>query len=385
MARPPKKGLDYFNIDCRLTDEIKYLIAKHGPEGYGIFILLQKKCYETEGYYTPWGEKNLFLFATEIGSDVEKVRGVLKTCLKENLFAESIYLNFQVLTSQDIQERFLHIVTNSKRKDTALEERISLLPTGSLRSKLEFPPEETSLTPEEMPQMKEKETKGNQSNNIPGPDGPGPAGNDGGGKEKETEAFYKKLEPKVRADKNYLVKFIRTHRPTFIEPYFDLWNVFAQATGLAQIKTISESRRRKFAVRIREKEFDLENILRKAAGSDFVKSGRWFGWDWILENDKNYLKVLEGNYDAAKPDKPAPGAAVKKPSGFSEDLAYLISRAQEGPLDPQFINPELYDFMVSRSFIPVGVLQSFPGNNDLERKVAGVIDYINKHAKQPTK
>lgn len=379
MARPPKKGLDYFNIDCRLTDEIKYLIAKHGPEGYGIFVLLQKKCYETEGYYAPWTEKNLFLFATEIGSDVEKVRVVLKTCLRENLFAEKLYLDFQVLTSQDIQERFLHIVTNSKRKDTRIEERFNLLSDGSLRDKLEFTPEETFKTPEETPQIKGKDIKEKESNISPGPDGPGPESQ--GDKEKEKERFYKALDPRDRGDKKYLVRFIRSQRPTFIEPYFDLWNIFAKETGLPQVQKISESRRRKFAVRIREKDFDFENILRKAKESAFVRSGRWFGWDWILENDKNYLKVLEGNYDGANPEKPAAGAGPKKPSNHSEELAYLIGREEEGQLDPQFINLELYDFMVARSFIPVGVLQNFPGNTDNERKLAGILDYIKKHAK----
>ena len=41
-------------------------------------------------------------------------------------------------------------------------------------------------------------------------------------------------------------------------------------------------------------------ILRKAQCSDFLISSKWFGFDWLLENDGNYLKVLEGNYDNGK-------------------------------------------------------------------------------------
>jgi hypothetical protein len=34
-----------------------------------------------------------------------------------------------------------------------------------------------------------------------------------------------------------------------------------------------------------------------------TKYGKWFGFDWIIENNSNYIKVLEGNYDK-KEDKP---------------------------------------------------------------------------------
>lgn len=380
MARPPKKGLDYFNIDCQLTDSIKYLLALHGPAGYGIYILLLKKCYETNGYYTEWTEKTLTIFARDIGADVENVRGVLKTCLQESIFSEKILNDFQVLTGQDIQERFIHIVTDSKRINKEIAPAYTLLPTSLRPAKPEFTPEETpppvTITPEEMPQSKVNEIK--EKDNTPAADAAGTAS-----QEEDVKKIYRSLDEKIRENKSAMVRLIRQYRPQFLDPYVDLWNIFAKETGLSPVKKISDSRRRKFAVRIREEAFNFEEILRKAKGSSFLRLGKWFGLDWLLENDKNYLKVLEGNYEGngQAPGAGSPAAKKSAPKGFTEELDYLIGRQREGELDPQFINPELYDFCTARGYIPIGVLQSFPGATDQERKRAGVLAYITQTAK----
>jgi len=86
-------------------------------------------------------------------------------------------------------------------------------------------------------------------------------------------------------------------RPKDIEPYRDFWNMFATEKGLATIQTINDERRRKFKVRLGEKAFDFLDVISKASKSEFLKTSSWFGWDWIFENQKNYVKVVEGNYD----------------------------------------------------------------------------------------
>lgn len=92
-------------------------------------------------------------------------------------------------------------------------------------------------------------------------------------------------------------------RPTEVEAYVDFWNLFAKEKGLAQIKIVSDSRKRKLKVRIREKAFDLPAILGKAKDSPFLLQNKFFSFDWVIENDKNYLKVIEGNYDKPKPEE----------------------------------------------------------------------------------
>jgi hypothetical protein len=113
-------------------------------------------------------------------------------------------------------------------------------------------------------------------------------------------SIYEELEK----NKKSIYQFIKQHNPDFIDPYVDFWNLFAQERGMSEVKTVNDQRRKKFKVRIKEKEFNFTEILRKAGQSEFLlTSGKWFGFDWIIENNANYLKVLEGNYDKQQIEK----------------------------------------------------------------------------------
>jgi hypothetical protein len=97
-----------------------------------------------------------------------------------------------------------------------------------------------------------------------------------------------------------IYKFISNNKPQFIEPYVALWNFFATKNSLSQVSTINDKRKKKFQVRIKEKAFDFIQILKVAGKSEFLLTGKWFGFDWIIENEGNYLKVIEGNYQRQK-------------------------------------------------------------------------------------
>jgi hypothetical protein len=107
---------------------------------------------------------------------------------------------------------------------------------------------------------------------------------------------YKELQK----GKDAIFNFIKTNSPDFIEPYVDYWNLFAEAMKLPKVVSISKSRKRKFYLRLNDPSFSFTQILRKASQSNFILSGNWFGFDWIIENENNFLKVLEGKYDNGK-------------------------------------------------------------------------------------
>ena len=75
--------------------------------------------------------------------------------------------------------------------------------------------------------------------------------------------------------------------------------------------TISENRKNKMRLRIAEmggseKAMEiLKGIFLKMEESSFLKGDNRRGWkasfDWLFENDKNWVKVWEGNYDNEKP------------------------------------------------------------------------------------
>lgn len=93
----------------------------------------------------------------------------------------------------------------------------------------------------------------------------------------------------------------------------EMWNEIC--TAFPRLMTISENRRNKIRLRIAEmggteKAMQvLKHIFEKMQSSNFLKGDNKRGWkasfDWILENDKNWVKVYEGNYDN-KPDQQNP-------------------------------------------------------------------------------
>jgi len=83
--------------------------------------------------------------------------------------------------------------------------------------------------------------------------------------------------------------------------YVVIWNSFAcKHPALAQIKEITASRAKKLNLRLKESSFVFENILLSAEEQDFLmgkNDRKWvFSFDWLIENDTNYMKVLELKY-----------------------------------------------------------------------------------------
>lgn len=85
----------------------------------------------------------------------------------------------------------------------------------------------------------------------------------------------------------------------------DMWNEVC--TGYPKLHSLSESRKNKMRNRIAEmggaeKAIQLlRDIFEKMQRSNFLRGDNRRGWkasfDWVFENDKNWVKVYEGNYD----------------------------------------------------------------------------------------
>ena len=109
----------------------------------------------------------------------------------------------------------------------------------------------------------------------------------------DVKALYRDLS---KTNEN-LYRFILSYKPTFAEPYVAYWNLFAEKFKKAQVASISDERRKKIAKRLTEPLFNFMEILRNAGKSEkLCTDANWFSFDWIIKNEGNYLKVLEGNY-----------------------------------------------------------------------------------------
>lgn len=98
-----------------------------------------------------------------------------------------------------------------------------------------------------------------------------------------------------------LKKFIEEKKPQYPEPYFTAYRLFSLKEGLSIPETLSESRKKKFKVRIKEPPFDFYKILEGIHNSKFCRGDNnrsWkIDWDWIFENDSNYIKIIENKFD----------------------------------------------------------------------------------------
>ena len=111
-------------------------------------------------------------------------------------------------------------------------------------------------------------------------------------KERDTDVSPKKRDKPVSAPTDY----------SFI---LDLWNSSAKRS-IPKIRAISPARREKIKLRLKEMggvenaKGILDECFKKISESDFCNgaTGKWTAtFDWFFENEKNWLKVLEGNYD----------------------------------------------------------------------------------------
>ncbi|QES88835.1 hypothetical protein [Rhizosphaericola mali] len=129
----------------------------------------------------------------------------------------------------------------------------------------------------------------------------------------------KELYRSIPKNKESVFKFLKD-RPNIVDPYFDFWNMFASETGRPMAKKLTDTRRKKLRTRIRDKDFDMGEIFRKAKSSELLSTSKWFTLDWIIDNEKNYLKVLEGNYDNEKFNKNGHTDSTKSNQEFETTL-----------------------------------------------------------------
>lgn len=97
--------------------------------------------------------------------------------------------------------------------------------------------------------------------------------------------------------------------PTGVSPedFIALWNNYADKKGLSRIKSLTGSRRQKLRKRLSEKTFtdNIDKIFEKISASAFLLGeGSSRGWkislDFLIRNEENYVKILEGNYDGKR-------------------------------------------------------------------------------------
>lgn len=92
------------------------------------------------------------------------------------------------------------------------------------------------------------------------------------------------------------------NNPTVVDDPAEWWNKVATEFGLPKVVKLSDDRRHRWNIRASEGMVDkLSDLVEKIRESDFLSGRSDSHWrpsfDWLVMNEKNWLKVLEGNYD----------------------------------------------------------------------------------------
>lgn len=158
MARPTKKGLDYFPLDVDFLSDLKVrrIIKACGKEAVHILVALLANIYRDEGYYVLWDDDLAFLVADEVGTKEGTVEELVRKAVQVKFFDKDIFDKYSVLTSKGIQNRY--ILATKERKKVELEFKY-LLTNEVNRSNISINGRNNSVNQGNNQQSKEKESK----------------------------------------------------------------------------------------------------------------------------------------------------------------------------------------------------------------------------------
>ena len=162
MARPIKKGLDYFPMQTNILSDLKVrrMKRKYGAESFLLYVTFLCDIY-SNGFYLKADEDYIFDLSDQLRMSEEEVQTMLREMIHVGLFDARLYAEKQILTSKRIQD--CYFLTKAKRtellddeeKDYLLE-KVNEVKTPVMEVKT---PEKTNLST----QRKEKKREENIS------------------------------------------------------------------------------------------------------------------------------------------------------------------------------------------------------------------------------
>lgn len=130
-----KTGLSYYQAETdRFQDiKVKRLKKRYGCEGYAVYQYIQNEIYRVEGCYIRFTDDQLFDVSEYWAIDEQRVERIIEYCTEVELFDAITWHTNHVLTSVDIQQRYLEICRRAKKK-IVIPEDIRLVETRDVPS-----------------------------------------------------------------------------------------------------------------------------------------------------------------------------------------------------------------------------------------------------------
>lgn len=174
MARPVKRGLDYFPLDVDIfTDfKVKIVRGRYGSDGVLLYIYLLCEIYKN-GYYLNYNSDVLYCLMADLNMSEDKTRQIINFLLERSLFEDTLFQSDKVLTAASIQCRYQEACKNRKR-DIEVVEKFWVLDENETLSFIKMYPQKSKS---------EKNTNKSENNSF----------NSGNNSTKESKAKESKL------------------------------------------------------------------------------------------------------------------------------------------------------------------------------------------------
>lgn len=255
MGRPKNNSAEYFSHDADMRNDVKVkaLRRRFCHTGYAVWNYILETLTDSENFELDFREVNRELLAADYELPVDELTEIVEYACRIDLLQMSE--DGTVLFSAAHKRRFAQL----------LERRSKLSQAGKkgMASRWNNANEDITTNKEVITQdSKEKETEVKES------------------KGKKTEYPYQDIVA--------------------------LWN--SVCSSLPKIKSLNDNRRQKIRLRLAEFSDDssrwlpvCQEIFERIQASKFLCGGNNSGWtasfDWVFGNSKNWLKIVEGNYD----------------------------------------------------------------------------------------
>ena len=247
------KDTYYFTHDfnARNDSKIKRLLRDYGVTGYGIFWAIIEDLYNNANALPTDYES----IAYDLRADKEVVKIIINNY---DLFV----IDGDTFGSSSVERRLNERAEKSKKAKESADNRWNKYRENA----------NALQTQSDGNARKERKGEENKENNL--------------------TDDYSKIEKNSKS----ISEFIELHKPDFISPYTDLWNLFSEKYGTAKVILGTKSRKEKIKIRVGEDSFKFTEILKKASEQKYALESSWFNFDFLIQNDTNYIKVLEGKY-----------------------------------------------------------------------------------------
>jgi len=297
---------EYFSHDYGTRNKKKMAVLLHEQKakGYGLFWIIVEMLHEGAENWMELDELTYIAIEKESGESSEYVKEFIEKCIhrykvfeqKENRFTtERVLRNIDLRLEIKEKRAEAGRASAEARKQKATNDQHVLNKS------------EHVLNNDEQNATKERKGKESKGNNYLRPKGLTAAFAADPAEVKALKGEYDTLVGELEQKDNVEIwnsvkGFVQEKHPTFVEPYIDLWNIFALSNRLIKKPIqLTDHRRKKFDTRIREPGFDFVEILHAIKKSAFLKGSNDRNWkvsfEYIIDSQEKYTKILEEKYD----------------------------------------------------------------------------------------